>query len=174
MTKWWNKAAGLLLAGAIVAGTGVTALAAETPSTPNRAESAETRESLQGLRKLREQIRQTREKIAKEREELQQHGATIRELVARLKEEPDKNRVQLEKARVELRALRLIRGDIMQVNERIEESLAALKAAREARDLDALAREGVHLLSLLETKLDLFKAANQAAVRAIAHLQAAE
>lgn len=170
MTKFWKKVAGLMLVGALVLGGSVTAMAAPAETAPK----AEQAGKVQAFRHLRDQIKTVHAKIVTEREQLKANLDTIRRLVEALKQDPDKNRPQLEKAKVALRELQLLNQNRKQVNEQLQAAVEAFKAAVEAKDYDAAMREGARVLSLMQTKLDLLRAANNKAAEAIAHLKAAD
>jgi len=172
VTKLWTKVAGVLVAGAVLLGSSAAALAAPA-ETEEKPAAAQTEKAKAEFKHWRDQARELHQKVVAEREQLRGNLETIKGLVAELKQDPDKNRKQLEIARVDLRELKLLLGDRKQVNEQLKAAVQAFKAAVEAQDREAAAREAGRAMSLLQTKLDLLRAANHKADQAIAHLKAA-
>jgi chromosome segregation ATPase len=175
---WTKKMAGVILAGALVIGGGLTALA-ESPENTAQAPAAAARarqlgkQQRQSVRSLRDQIKDLHERISAEGQDLKSHLQTIKEMVQALKQDRDKNRNALEKARVDIREVRLAAGDIKAVDEQLQDARAELKSAIEAKDAPAALGTAQRIVSLMQTKLDLMKAANNKAVQAIAHLKGA-
>jgi chromosome segregation ATPase len=174
MTNLWQKVAGVALAGALLTGSAMTALAAEPSTQASHPAQAEQRPERQHLKQLRDHIRQMHASIVQERTMLKGKLETIKALVAELKQDPEKNQGQLEKARAGLRALRLLNGDREQVNEQVKAAGADLKAAIEAKEPDKAVQAAERLLSLQQTKLDLLRKMNNSASEIIAHLKAAD
>jgi DNA repair exonuclease SbcCD ATPase subunit len=177
--KFWNKAAGVLVAGALLVGTGATVMAApdaaaQGQATPPAAQTQKQANPLkEALKALRAELKQLHEKIVEQRDLLKGKVQTIKSLLADLKKDPDKNKQQLELAKADAKELRLLNGDRKQVNEQLKSASTALKADVKAKEFDQAKADAQHVQTLMQTKLDLLRTMNNKADQIIAHLRAA-
>jgi septal ring factor EnvC (AmiA/AmiB activator) len=175
MMKFWNKAAGVLVAGALLVGTGVSVMAA--PDTTAQAPAVQTQKQAnplkQAVKALRDQLRKLHESIVEQRDLLKGKVQTIKSLIADLKKDPDKNKQQLEVAKADAKELRLMNGDRKQVNEQLKSASTALKTDVKAKEFDQAKADAEHVQTLMQTKLDLLRTMNNKADQIIARLRAA-
>jgi chromosome segregation ATPase len=178
-----RKLTGMLLATMMVMGIGMTAFAAETPATPAPAAAKEKKvkpeltpeqqAARETLKSVRGTAKDLHDRIVAQREELKGKLATIKQLFQSLKADPKVNKEQIVKARAAMNELKAIRGDIKGVNEQLKAKHDELKAAIQAKNLDAAIAALRQIITLQQTKLDLFRTANGAADQVIVHLKAA-